>query len=308
MKAIMYHYVRKFNKDLPNFRFLCVNEFKKQLDFFEKEYGFVSKNEWDNYIKGHGMKNGKGKIILTFDDAINDSYDYIFPELIKRKLWGIFYIPTQPYIYHTLLDIHKIHLLCGAFDGQKLMECLSKLLTDEMMSEIKKKNFQNETYTKQKNDFGVTEFKRVLNYFIPYNYRESMINEIALQLNYVFNINNFYISPSNLVKMKQEGMIIGAHSINHIMMSELTRDEQYVQINDSFEYIEKIKCVTHKTYCHPFGGFHSFNKNTIDLLSKANVAYSFNVESRDIEENDINKSRHSLPRFDCSEFPHGQIS
>ena len=45
MKAIMYHYVREFNKNLPNFRFLHINDFKKQLDFFEKKYGFVSKDE-----------------------------------------------------------------------------------------------------------------------------------------------------------------------------------------------------------------------------------------------------------------------
>ena len=105
--------------------------------------------------------------------------------------------------------------------------------------------------------------------------------------------------------MKQEGMMIGSHSVNHPVMSKLTRDEQSIQISESFKYLKKIGCLTHKTYCHPYGGFHSFNGNTIDLLSKANVAYSFSVESRDIEEDDISKSQHSLPRFDCNEFPHG---
>ena len=305
MKAIMYHYVREFNKDYPNFRFLHINDFKKQLDFFEKEYGFVSKNEWHSYIKGHGMKNGKGKIILTFDDAINDHYNYIFPELIKRDLWGIFYVTTQPYTVGTLLDVHKVHLLCGAFEAQKLLQYLLKLLTDEMILDSKREEFRNHTYTKQKNYTGVSEFKRILNYLISYNYKERVINEIASKFNYVFNDYNFYISHGNLVKMKQEGMMIGSHSVNHPVMSKLTRDEQSIQISESFKYLKKIGCLTHKTYCHPYGGFHSFNGNTIDLLSKANVAYSFSVESRDIEEDDISKSQHSLPRFDCNEFSHG---
>ena len=304
----MYHYVREFNKNLPNFRFLHINDFKKQLDFFEKKYGFVSKDEWQKYIKGHGMRNGKGKIILTFDDAINDHYDYIFPELVNRGLWGIFYIPAQPYIYRKLLVIHKIHLLCGAFDGQKLLECLLKLLTDEMIPDSKKKEFRNDTYTKQKNYAGVSEFKRILNYFMLHNNRERVIDEIASQFNYLFDVNNYYISPGNLVKMKKGGMIIGAHSIDHPVMSKLSRNQQSIQINASFEYLEKISCITQKTYCHPYGGFHSFDENTIDLLSKANVAYSFNVESRDIEEEDIDKSKHFLPRFDCNEFSHGQTS
>ena len=301
----MYHYVREFDKNYPNFRFLGVNDFKNQLDFFEKEYGFVSKDEWLSYIEGYGIGNGRGKVILTFDDALSCHYDYVFPELMKRGLWGIFYVPTQPYIQGKLLNVHKIHLLCGAFDGQKLLQCLSKLLTDEMILDSKREEFRNQTYTKQKNHTGVSKFKRILNYFILYNYTERVINEVASQFNYVFDVDNLYISHGNLVTMKQKGMLIGSHSVNHPIMSKLTRDEQSVQIDKSFKYLEKIGCVTHKTYCHPYGGFHSFDENTIDLLSKANVAYSFNVESRDIEEDDINKSQQSLPRFDSNEFPHG---
>ena len=50
MKAIMYHYVRQFDNDLPNFRFLDVDNFEKQLDFFQEKFGFVSKDEWLNVI------------------------------------------------------------------------------------------------------------------------------------------------------------------------------------------------------------------------------------------------------------------
>ena len=46
MKAIMYHYVQEFNKDLPNLKFLNFDDFKKQLDFFEKEFKILSKSEF----------------------------------------------------------------------------------------------------------------------------------------------------------------------------------------------------------------------------------------------------------------------
>ena len=51
MKAIMYHYVRSFDPSLPNFRFLDVENFEKQLDFFQEQFGFVTKDEWLNAIK-----------------------------------------------------------------------------------------------------------------------------------------------------------------------------------------------------------------------------------------------------------------
>ena len=304
----MYHYVKEFDKDYPHFRFLDLNNFKNQLNFFEKEYGFVSKDEWLNYIKGHGMKSGKGKIILTFDDALSCHYEYVFPELMKRNLWGIFFITTKPFIDFKLLNTHKIHLLCGVIEGKKLLSSLMKLVTNEMILNDKRKEFHNQTYTKQNNYPGVTNFKRILNYFIAYKNVEPLINEIASQFNYVFNVNNFYISQDNLKKMKQNGMLIGSHTHNHPIMSRLTKDEQSTQISESFKYLKKIGCLTDKIYAHPYGGYHTFNKNTTDLLLKESVAYSFNVESRDIEEDDINKFQHSLPRFDCNEFSHGQSS
>ncbi|EAH9308004.1 polysaccharide deacetylase, partial [Campylobacter jejuni] len=46
MKIIMYHYVRESLKQLPNFRYLHIENFKKQLDFFEKEFGFVTYDEF----------------------------------------------------------------------------------------------------------------------------------------------------------------------------------------------------------------------------------------------------------------------
>ena len=50
-----------------------------------------------------------------------------------------------------------------------------------------------------------------------------------------------------------------------------------------------------KTYCHPYGGFHTFNKETIKILAEEAIGYSFNVEPRDIFENDIINSPYYLP-------------
>ena len=55
MKAIMYHYVREYNIDLPNFRFLDIIDFRKQLDYFDKTFGFLSFSDWDDYIRGGGV-------------------------------------------------------------------------------------------------------------------------------------------------------------------------------------------------------------------------------------------------------------
>ena len=85
MKAIMYHYVQEFNKNLPRLKFLHIDNFRKQLDFFESHYGFVSKKDFLDSLKTGEVNKG---VILTFDDGLKCHFDYVYKELIERNLWG----------------------------------------------------------------------------------------------------------------------------------------------------------------------------------------------------------------------------
>ena len=114
MKAIMYHYVRDFDPAMPNFRFLNITNFRKQLDMFAREFGFVTRAEWAAYVRSGQMPADTGKVILTFDDAMSCHYTGGFTELMARGLWGIFYVPTGPYTGAGLLNVHRLHLLCMA--------------------------------------------------------------------------------------------------------------------------------------------------------------------------------------------------
>ncbi len=306
MKAIMYHYIKKYDDSHPNFRFLDFKNFKLQLDFFDKNFGFVSKKEWVDFIDNGVYPNSKGKVILTFDDGLQCHYEIVFKELMRRGLWGIFYIPAMPHIDNKFLDVHRIHLLTGAFSGEVLFLSLNKYLRKNMIPDSKIEAFNKNTYKNQENLYMITEFKKILNYYISYEYRELLIDQISFDLNYKFNIEDFYIRPINLENMAKNGMIIGSHSYSHPVMSKLSDTEQKIEIEKSLKFLESINIVTPKTYCHPYGGFHAFNKQTIEILNLENVSYSFNVEPREISPIDIDKSRQHLPRFDCNLFPYGK--
>jgi peptidoglycan/xylan/chitin deacetylase (PgdA/CDA1 family) len=308
MKAIMYHYVRKFDPSLPNFRFLDVENFEKQLDFFQEKFGFISKDEWLKVLKRKKLDSAKGKVLLTFDDAISCHYEYVYKILKKRGLWGIFYVPTQPYQEDKVLDVHRIHLLCGAFDGMELLTILKTFLDESMIPDDKRKEFQEQTYTKQDNYEGITEFKRILNYFVSYDCREVLIDLVASKLNYTFETCELYVPVDKIKKMQHAGNIIGSHTVSHPVMSKLSKMEQNAEINDSFNYLSANIKLDVKTYCHPYGGFHSFNEETVKALDNSGVEFSFNVESREICDNDLASSIQFLPRFDCNEFPFGKAS
>lgn len=54
----MYHYVRPFHHEYPNFKNLDIEDFRKQLDYFQDEYGFVSKEEFLNCFKKESLQMG----------------------------------------------------------------------------------------------------------------------------------------------------------------------------------------------------------------------------------------------------------
>ena len=84
--------------------------------------------------------------------------------------------------------------------------------------------------------------------------------------------------------------------------------EQLHEIKYSFQVLTEMGVMETKTYCHPYGGFFSFNADTLSLLKDEGVLYSFNVESRDIEASDFINSMQYLPRYDCNLFEHGKAS
>ena len=305
----MYHYVRAHSPSHPNFRYLDIENFRKQLDYFERKYGFVSIDDWKKNVLSQTSANTLPRgVVLTFDDATSCHYEYVTRELKSRKLWGIFYIPTGPYSTGRVLDVHRIHLLCGAFDGERLLRLCSEIVTEEMIPFKKREEFTKATYVRYEDYSGVREFKRLLNYFIAEEFRSSTLEEIAKCLNFKFPGVEFYASQENIKGMEDDGMIIGSHSVSHPVMSKLNLEQQIEEISNSFNFLESFCRLDHRTYCHPYGGTKSYNRETVMALEQCKVDYSFSIESRDLENSDFSKIRQALPRYDCNEYPHGSAS
>ena len=101
-------------------------------------------------------------------------------------------------------------------------------------------------------------------------------------------------------------MVLGSHTVNHPVMSKLSAEEQEKEIVVSFQVIESITGKSAlKTFCCPYGGFHTFTPRTEASLEKHACLFSFNVEARDIGKKDLASRRQALPRFDCNAFPYG---
>lgn len=306
MKAVMYHYVRPPPQGLPYFRYLALDDFIAQLDYFAASEGFVSQDDFLTALET-GSAPEKG-VVLTFDDGMSDHLDYVLPALRERGLWGLFYIATGVYENDRLLDVHRIHMLLGRCGGDAILARLRELVRDDMLSDAEVNAFHSQPYRFQNNDAATDAVKRTLNYYISYEWREQILDRLMAEIfsDEAALRRDFYLSPSAICALQDAGMLVGAHSVTHRLFSKLPVAEQETEIAGAFAALERMTGgLKLRSFCYPYGGDHSFTADTERLLTAHGSRCAFSVEPRAVGDADLRNRPQALPRFDCNRFPHG---
>jgi peptidoglycan/xylan/chitin deacetylase (PgdA/CDA1 family) len=293
----MYHYVRPFSEEYPNLNSLDIGIFRRQLDYFEKEYGFLSKAEYQNAVK-KGI-NPKG-VVLTFDDGFRDHIDYVLPELKKRGLWGIFYISTGVYQKNKLLGVHRVHYLKGKYGAKLILDEVLKNIDSSMLDHNTIKEFDKEIYAGINYEEDEKKLRRLLNFYISYKYRDNILNKLMKKF---FNedklFKDVYLSVNEIKQLILSENIVGSHTVSHSVLSRLTYQEQYNEIENSFNFIDSIVNQEYKSFCYPFGYESSYNGDTLKALSLLNVDDACIFDNK-IQGDEVKK--YELSRTDCNKF------
>jgi peptidoglycan/xylan/chitin deacetylase (PgdA/CDA1 family) len=308
VKAIVYHYVRPAPDGLPFFRYLHVDDFRRQLDALEREFRLIDWPEFLRILDGEPPR--PDAMVLTFDDGLRDHADYVLPELEARGLWAIFYIPTGPLATGKLLDVHRLHLLLGRHGGTVLVDHLTRLVEDGMLVDSQVRVFRELAYRNHHDDTDTKLVKRMFNYYIDPACREEVLDRAWAALgDGLPDAAAWYVPLGRLRALADAGMLLGSHSVSHPVLASLPAGAQAREIDASFAFLdERVGKPPVRTFCYPYGGFHTFTAETERLLTAAGCRFSFNVEYRDITLADLRTRPQALPRYDCNRFPHGKAS
>ena len=300
-KVIMYHYIRSNSDFIPWLKYLNTDNFKKQLDFFEKEYWFVSKVDWENYI--NNQTQIPKWIILTFDDWLIDHYKYVLPILKERNLWWIFFIWTKQLRDRSILNVHKIHYLLWKYNPTKIYEKFKMILKEVNLESEIKKTEETIAYSTQEIDKHSLIIKKI-NYSLDLNNQNKVLNKLMLSFWEPTEIiwENLYLNEYQINEIKSAWNIIWWHAESHHLLSNFDWKELNKEINESNKFLGKIINTEIDCFCYPYWWKDSYNIKTIKKLNNSNIKYSFCVEPRDIHQNDIINNKHLLPRYDCNMF------
>ena len=306
----MYHYVREKDPVLPGLFYLDVDNFQRQLDFFEKNFGFVCEKDWHEVVKNPFNKSIPDGVILTFDDGLIDHYKYVYPILRERGLWAIFYVSIGTLLEKKLLNVHRVHYLLARFGGEAVYKKLNETLNDEFYISGFLEKLKSVPYSMQKMDNFSIEVKKIVNYGLNPIYKDLVLEKIFQEfgLNEDFIAENFYINKQHIREMSETGFFFGAHGYSHNLLSKFGSEDIEKEVSYSIEYLNNIQPQEIRTFCYPYGGLDSWNDAILEKLTLGKIDYGFCVESNDITIDDLKYRPMTLPRYDCNQFPFGKSS
>ena len=312
LTVVMYHYVRDLKHSrYPAIKGLDVNLFKEQVSFLKKHYNFVTVEEVIAASKGEG-KLPTHAVLLTFDDAYSDHFNYVFPILKNEGVQGAFYAPVKAITEHKVLDVNKIHFILALTPEEKMSSLLKEiaLLLDKYRESYHLESY--EFYYKklaQSNRFDTKDFifvKRLLQVELVEELRNIITTELFEKIVGVEEgafSRELYMQEDQMRCMVQAGMHIGSHGYDHYWLGSLPKAQQAVEIDESLKFIHKIYGFTKKewTICYPYG---NYNDDTIALLKERHCALGFTTEVKLAAINgQIGDNLYKIPRLDTNDLP-----
>lgn len=304
-KIVMYHYVRPIeNSTYPKIKGLEIKNFKRQIEYLDKKFGFADVNYILENTKLETKKE-QSPAILTFDDGFKDHYRYVFPVLKNHAIRGLFFPPAKPIMEKTVLDVHKIHFILAKIDDKSaiIRDIFDQLDFYRKDYEIEKsEELWKRLAIPTRFDSGDTMFiKRILQRELPQQIR-------YLITNYLFDkyvtsdesefSEELYLSLDEINEMRESEMYFSSHSYSHEWLSYLSSENLEIEIKKSLNFCNKINPNGKQIMCYPYG---NYNELVVEKLIKNGFVAGLTTVIGDA---DITKeTAFRLNRYDTNDFP-----
>ena len=307
----MYHYVRDLKHSrYPEIKGLDIFHFKEQIYYLKKYYNFITMEMLIDSIDNNSLLPPKS-VLLTFDDAYSDHFNYVFPFLDKQNIQGSFFAPVKAVTEHVVLDVNKIHfILANEEDKSKIIKEIKNELNkfrDDYNLKSDLFYFQKYAESSRYDSADVMFIKNLLQVGLEESLRKIIVNNLfekIVGINEESFSRELYMNIEQIECMNRNGMHIGAHGYVHYWLGSLSRENQKSEIEKSIEFLNQIQSdINNWTMCFPYG---NYNELTIELLKEYNCKLALTTEVNIVDLKTNNK--YKFPRLDTNDLPKNRES
>lgn len=302
---VTYHYVRELEKSrYPEIRGLELDRFRKQLQYFQERYTYISITELIDAI--HQNRDlPENALLLTFNDNYLDHFRHVFPILDELKIQGCFYPEIRAVEEDIVLPNHKIHyILSNAPSPNAVVECIFDLLDslrDEFKLDQKESYFRKLAIPSSYDSKEVVFIKKLLQSELDDQASDRIIDQLFNEFVDVMESvlsKELYMDKKHIQCMLRHGMHFGIIGYNHKRLPSLSKDEQVKEIELSKKFLlDSGVDAADLTVSYPWG---AYNRDLFEILENNHIQAAFTGQP---EKADLNHHyRYELPRYDTNHF------
>lgn len=285
MIVYMFHYVLEEDK----YHHFDAKIFEEHVREWAESNRIINMDQFKKMIYNKDLENDK--ILLTFDDGTVDHYDVVYPILKKYGVSGIFFISSNV-LRRKILDVQKIHALLREINFEDLNKKFNSILSE--MNLTYECDQKNNTYDSKDEKF----LKQMLQYRLIKTQRKKVINRLIKYFKIKIKFDKIYLNKKKIIEMKKNGMYFGIHTVNHIRLSLLSRENQIKEIKKCKKDILSARIIDDETliFSYPYG---DYNHETIKILQELGIDLAFTVQEGVITGESC---KSIIPRVDCKKI------
>lgn len=220
----------------PLYKVRTVKQFENDLDYLLKHYQPIDIQQLFDHVSGI-KKIQKPSFFISFDDGLREFKEYAHPVLKKKG------IPSALYVNTDFVDNKNLFF---RFKASLLLHFISENKNEKLLNEANKVFYSMISSVASLSDF----IKGV-----KYN-NASFLDDLAVffQLNFneYLHENKPYLSIEELKVLVNDGVHIGAHSMNHPLFMDLNDDAKYSQLIESVKWVNNQFNQSINSFSFPF--------------------------------------------------------
>lgn len=306
LTVVMYHYVRDLSRSrFPDIKGLETALFRNQLEYLSRFHTFVTPAECLDALAGGELP--PNPVLLTFDDGLADHYQNALPIMKQVGARAVFFVNAKPLSEGCVMDVHKIHfILASCADTTSLLREIREWLHEQHAPEHvvelagnEKRSIRNDT----RYDLDdVVIVKRLLQRDLPEEMRRALCRDLferhVAADESEFSA-EFYLNPTQLREMSDDGFAIGNHGYDHVWLNSLAPEEQSRQIAMSRAVFSNLLGEKGRwLFSYPYGAYDQHTKQILEDQD-CGMAFAAAPGFATLEPT----SRFELLRFDTNDFP-----
>lgn len=278
-----------------NYKHMCIDAhmFKEQIKFLAESYDPIGEKEIISNIE-NSRKMPAHPVWITFDDGYRDNFLNAYPILKKYKVPATFFattgfinrqtMPCEDYIAQAVrrTTLKEVKLV---LDGKEIVFPLD--------TEISRENSKRALWEILDKTHGLQQ-----------QFLDKLIAGFRVPLE---DVTGLFMEWDEVKQMSRDGFSIGAHTVTHRPLSQLTEGEIAHEISESKHEIERVLGQTVHSFAYPKGKASDYDASICSPLLKKfgfklGVTTFGGYNRLDSGSNSFNLRRMGLSRDDTFDF------